>query len=98
MLKVGDIVLDRESHRVFRKKAEIKLGPTEFRLLEFMMQHPGRVFSRSQLLDNVWGETIYIDERTVDVHVGRLRKAVNTPRTPDVIRTIRGAGYAINEA
>jgi two-component system phosphate regulon response regulator PhoB len=98
VLKVGDIVLDRESHRVFRKKAEIKLGPTEFRLLEFMMQHPGRVFSRSQLLDNVWGETIYIDERTVDVHVGRLRKAVNTPRTPDVIRTIRGAGYAINEA
>ncbi|CAG1013503.1 MAG: phosphate regulon transcriptional regulatory protein PhoB [Rhizobiaceae bacterium] len=98
VLKVGDIVLDREAHRVFRKKAEIKLGPTEFRLLEFMMQHPGRVFSRSQLLDNVWGETIYIDERTVDVHVGRLRKAVNTPRTPDVIRTIRGAGYAINEA
>jgi two-component system phosphate regulon response regulator PhoB len=98
VLKVGDIVLDREAHRVFRKKAEIKLGPTEFRLLEFMMQHPGRVFSRSQLLDNVWGETIYIDERTVDVHVGRLRKAVNTPRSPDVIRTIRGAGYAINEA
>lgn len=98
VLKVGDIVLDRESHRVYRKKSEIKLGPTEFRLLEFMMQHPGRVFSRSQLLDNVWGETIYIDERTVDVHVGRLRKAVNTPRAPDVIRTIRGAGYAINEA
>lgn len=98
VLKVGDIVLDRESHRVYRKKSEIKLGPTEFRLLEFMMQHPGRVFSRSQLLDNVWGETIYIDERTVDVHVGRLRKAVNTARMPDVIRTIRGAGYAINEA
>lgn len=98
VLKVGDIMLDRESHRVYRKKSEIKLGPTEFRLLEFMMQHPGRVFSRSQLLDNVWGETIYIDERTVDVHVGRLRKAVNTPRAPDVIRTIRGAGYAINEA
>jgi two-component system phosphate regulon response regulator PhoB len=97
VLKVGDIVLDREAHRVYRKKSEIKLGPTEFRLLEFMMQHPGRVFSRSQLLDNVWGETIYIDERTVDVHVGRLRKAVNTARMPDVIRTIRGAGYAINE-
>ena len=97
VLKVGDIVLDRESHRVYRKKSEIKLGPTEFRLLEFMMQHPGRVFSRSQLLDNVWGETIYIDERTVDVHVGRLRKAVNTGRMPDVIRTIRGAGYAIRE-
>jgi two-component system, OmpR family, phosphate regulon response regulator PhoB len=98
VLKVGDIVLDRESHRVYRKKSEIKLGPTEFRLLEFMMQHPGRVFSRSQLLDNVWGETIYIDERTVDVHVGRLRKAVNNGRQPDVIRTVRGAGYAIREA
>ena len=98
VLKVGDIMLDREAHRVYRKKNEIKLGPTEFRLLEFMMRHPGRVFSRSQLLDNVWGETIYIDERTVDVHVGRLRKAVNTARMPDVIRTIRGAGYAINEA
>jgi two-component system phosphate regulon response regulator PhoB len=98
VLKVGDIVLDRESHRVYRKRGEIRLGPTEFRLLEFMMQHPGRVFSRSQLLDNVWGETIYIDERTVDVHVGRLRKAVNNGRQPDVIRTVRGAGYAIKEA
>src|SRR5690606_36661621 len=97
VLKVGDIVLDREAHRVFRRKDEVKLGPTEFRLLEFMMQHPGRVFSRGQLLDNVWGETIYIDERTVDVHVGRLRMAVNRGRQPDVIRTIRGAGYAINE-
>jgi len=97
VLKVGDIVLDRESHRVFRRKNEVRLGPTEFRLLEFMMRHPGRVFSRGQLLDNVWGETIYIDERTVDVHVGRLRKAVNTGRMPDVIRTIRGSGYAISE-
>jgi two-component system phosphate regulon response regulator PhoB len=97
VLKVGDIVLDREAHRVYRRKAEIKLGPTEFRLLEFLMQHPGRVFSRGQLLDNVWGETIYIDERTVDVHVGRLRKAVNNGRMPDVIRTIRGSGYAFDE-
>ena len=97
VLKVGDIVLDREAHRVYRKKSEIRLGPTEFRLLEFMMQHPGRVFSRGQLLDNVWGETIYIDERTVDVHVGRLRKAVNNGRMPDVIRTVRGAGYAISD-
>jgi len=97
VLKVGDIMLDRESHRVYRKKTEIRLGPTEFRLLEFMMRHPGRVFSRGQLLDNVWGETVYIDERTVDVHVGRLRKAVNDGRMPDVIRTIRGAGYAIEE-
>jgi two-component system, OmpR family, phosphate regulon response regulator PhoB len=97
VLKVGDIMLDRETHRVYRKKTEIRLGPTEFRLLEFLMQHPGRVFSRGQLLDNVWGETNYIDERTVDVHVGRLRKAVNNGRNPDVIRTIRGAGYAIRE-
>lgn len=98
VLQVGDVTLDRESHRVYRRKSEIRLGPTEFRLLEFMMRHPGRVFSRGQLLDNVWGETIYIDERTVDVHVGRLRKAVNNGRLPDVIRTIRGAGYAIREA
>ncbi|MDF1599259.1 phosphate regulon transcriptional regulator PhoB [Mesorhizobium sp. YIM 152430] len=98
VLKVGDIVLDREAHRVYRGQAEVHLGPTEFRLLEFLMQHPGRVFSRGQLLDNVWGETIYIDERTVDVHVGRLRKAVNPDNAPDVIRTIRGAGYSINES
>jgi two-component system phosphate regulon response regulator PhoB len=97
VLKVGDIVLDREAHRVYRKDAEIRLGPTEYRLLEFLMQNPGRVFSRSQLLDNVWGETVYIDERTVDVHVGRLRKAVNDGEGSDVIRTIRGAGYAMAE-
>ncbi len=96
-LTVGDIVLDRETHRVYRAKRGVKLGPTEFRLLEYLMQHPGRVFSRGQLLDNVWGETIYIDERTVDVHIGRLRKAVNIGNMPDVIRTIRGAGYAIEE-
>jgi len=97
ILKVGDILLDRESHRVYRKKSEIKLGPTEFRLLEFMMRHPGRVFSRSQLLDNVWGETIYIDERTVDVHVGRLRKAITPGDAKDPLRTVRGAGYAFDE-
>ena len=97
VLKVGDVVLDRETHRVYRGKTEIRLGPTEFRLLEFLMRSPGRVFSRGQLLDNVWGETIYIDERTVDVHVGRLRKAVNDGKMPDVIRTIRGAGYSIQE-
>jgi len=98
VLKVDDLVLDRETHRVYRGDTEVKLGPTEFRLLEFLMQHPGRVFSRGQLLDNVWGQTIYIDERTVDVHVGRLRKAVNVENMPDIIRTIRGAGYAIREA
>lgn len=98
VLKVGDIVLDREAHRVYRGQNEVHLGPTEFRLLEFLMQHPGRVFSRGHLLDSVWGETNYIDERTVDVHVGRLRKAINPNGAPDVIRTIRGAGYSINES
>jgi two-component system phosphate regulon response regulator PhoB len=98
VLKVGEIVLDRETHRVYRGTVEIRLGPTDFRLLEFLMRTPGRVFSRGQLLDNVWGETIYIDERTVDVHVGRLRKAVNNGHgQDDIIRTIRGAGYAIKE-
>ncbi|MHA6646171.1 phosphate regulon transcriptional regulator PhoB [Mesorhizobium sp. A623] len=97
VLKVGDIVLDRETHRVYHKESEIHLGPTEFRLLEFMMRSPDRVFSRGQLLDNVWGETIYVDERTVDVYVGRLRKAVNDGGVQNVIRTIRGAGYAISE-
>jgi len=95
VLKVGDIVLDREAHRVYRGKSEIRLGPTEYRLLEFLMQYPGRVFSRGQLLDNVWGETNYIDERTVDVHVGRLRKALNFSNMQDVIRTVRGAGYSL---
>jgi two-component system phosphate regulon response regulator PhoB len=98
VLKVGDIVLDREAHRTYRGQKEVHLGPTEFRLLEFLMQHPGRVFSRGHLLDSVWGETNYIDERTVDVHVGRLRKAINPNGAPDVIRTIRGAGYSINES
>jgi len=96
VLRAGDIVLDREAHRVFRAQAEISLGPTEYRLLEFLMQNPGRVFSRSQLLDKVWGDDVYIDERTVDVHVGRLRKAINRSG-PDAIRTVRGAGYALGK-
>ena len=73
----GDIELDRETHRVRRNGRELHLGPTEFRLLEFLMQAPGRVFSREQLLDGVWGQDVYVDERTVDVHIGRLRKALN---------------------
>ncbi|MBE7184789.1 MAG: phosphate regulon transcriptional regulator PhoB [Methylobacterium mesophilicum] len=97
VLSVGDMVLDREAHRVWRAQTELKLGPTEFRLLEFMMRHPGRVFSRGQLLDKVWDETLDIDERTVDVHVGRLRKAINPEGMTDKIRTVRGAGYAIQE-
>ncbi|MBX8799878.1 phosphate regulon transcriptional regulatory protein PhoB [Ochrobactrum sp. MR28] len=94
VLKVGEIVLDRQQHRVYRKDREIKLGPTEFRLLEYFMMAPGRVFSRTQLLDGIWGRDIYVDDRTVDVHIGRLRKAINTGREVDPIRTVRGAGYA----
>jgi two-component system phosphate regulon response regulator PhoB len=97
LLTAGDIELDRETHRVRRAGKELHLGPTEFRLLEFLMQSPGRVFTREQLLDGVWGNDVYIDERTVDVHVGRLRKAINRPLSPDPIRTVRGAGYAFNE-
>ncbi|MGC2591427.1 MAG: winged helix-turn-helix domain-containing protein, partial [Xanthobacteraceae bacterium] len=73
------------------------LGPTEFRLLEFLMERPGRVFSREQLLDGVWGSDVYIDERTVDVHVGRLRKALNRGHATDPIRTVRGAGYSLDD-
>jgi two-component system, OmpR family, phosphate regulon response regulator PhoB len=97
LLRAGDIELDRETHRVRRSGQELHLGPTEFRLLEFLMQSPGRVFSREHLLNAVWGHDVYIDERTVDVHVGRLRKAINLPRRPDPIRTVRGAGYSFDE-
>ena len=96
LLRAGDIELDRETHRVRRSGRELRLGPTEFRLLEFLMKSPGRVFSREQLLDGVWGSDIYIDERTVDVHVGRLRKALNEDTENDPIRTVRAAGYAID--
>ena len=96
-LKVAEIELDREAHRVHRSGRELKLGPTEFRLLEFLMRAPGRVFSRAQLLDGVWGENIYVDDRTVDVHVGRLRKAVNRGKEADPIRTVRGTGYSIEQ-
>lgn len=97
ILKAGDISLDRETRRVHRAGRELSLGPTEFRLLEFLMRSPGRVFAREQLLDGVWGRDVYIDERTVDVHVGRLRKAINRAREVDPIRTVRGAGYAFDE-
>lgn len=97
LLRAGDLELDRETHRVRRSGREIHLGPTEFRLLEFLMTSPGRVFSREQLLDGVWGHDVYVDERTVDVHVGRLRKAINRGKAVDPIRTVRGAGYAFND-
>src|ERR1700730_16939155 len=97
VLSIGDVELDRDTHRVVRAGRDVHLGPTEFRLLEFLMQSPGRVFSREQLLNWVWGRCIYIDERTVDVHVGRLRRALNRGRTADPIRTVRGGGYAFDE-
>ena len=96
-LKAGDLDLDRETRRVRRSGREVHLGPTEFRLLEFLMERPGRVFSRAQLLDGVWGLSVEIDERTVDVHVGRLRKSLSRGREIDPLRTVRGAGYAFDE-
>jgi two-component system, OmpR family, phosphate regulon response regulator PhoB len=97
ILSYGELELDREKKRVSRNGHAIDLGPTEFRLLEFLMERPGRVFSREQLLDGVWGRDVYIDERTVDVHVGRLRKALNRGHHDDPIRTVRGAGYALDD-
>ena len=97
VIALGTIVLDRDKKRVSRGDRPIDLGPTEYRLLEFLMERPGRVFSREQLLDSVWGNETYIDERTVDVHVGRLRKALNRPKEADPIRTVRGSGYAFDD-
>lgn len=97
VLEAGDIRLDRQAHRVRRGGEDLHLGPTEYRMLEFLMERPGRVFSRAQLLDGVWGMDSEIDDRTVDVHVGRLRKGLNRPGERDPIRTVRGAGYAFDE-
>jgi two-component system phosphate regulon response regulator PhoB len=97
VLRAGDIALDRRARRVTRSRRDIELSPTEFRLLEHLMQNPGRVYSRSQLLDAVWGRDIYVDERTVDVHVGRLRKSLQRGRESDPIRTVRSMGYAFDE-
>lgn len=94
-LEFGDIRLDAESHRVYRGEKVLKLGPTEFRLLATFMEKPGRVWSREQLLDRVWGRDIYVDTRTVDVHIGRLRKALCQHGGEDPVRTVRGAGYAL---
>lgn len=92
----GDIVIDRVAHRVKRGGQEVHLGPTEFRLLDHLMQNPGRVFSREQLLDAVWGSDVYVEARTVDVHIGRLRKALGVAETADPIRTVRSAGYSLD--
>lgn len=94
-LEFDDIMLDSESHKVLRGADVLKLGPTEFRLLSTFMEKPGRVWSREQLLDRVWGRDIYVDTRTVDVHIGRLRKALTQHGGSDPVRTVRGAGYAL---
>ena len=94
-LEYEDIVLDSETHKVSRADRMLKLGPTEFRLLSTLMEKPGRVWSRDQLLDRVWGRDIYVDTRTVDVHIGRLRKALMQNGGNDPLRTVRGAGYAL---
>ena len=95
-LERGDIVLDRAAHRVTRRGREVRLGPTEFKLLEFFMENAGRVLSRQQLLDGVWGRDAFIDGRTVDVHVGRLRKTLIRGSDGDPIRTVRGSGYVFD--
>ena len=97
-LNFHDIELNRDNKRVFRGKKEIKLGPVEFKLLEVFLMRPGQVFNREQLLDKVWGNQIYVEERTVDVHVGRLRRALNRGKVKnDPIRTVRSAGYSLDE-
>jgi two-component system phosphate regulon response regulator PhoB len=95
IVRVGDIELDRAAMVVRRRGHMVHLGPTDYRLLEFLMQAPGRVFTREQLLNNVWGDDVYIDDRTVDVHIGRLRKALLQAWKADPIRTVRGAGYSL---
>jgi two-component system phosphate regulon response regulator PhoB len=96
VLRFADVAMDLVAHRVIRNGQPIHLGPTEFRLLRFLMQHPGRVFSREQLLDRVWGHDVYVEVRTVDVHIRRLRKALNAGKAVDLIRTVRAAGYALD--
>jgi two-component system phosphate regulon response regulator PhoB len=96
MLSCGDLEMDQVQHRVRRSGRPVHLGPTEFRLLRHLMAHPGRVFTREQILDAVWGRDIYVEPRTVDVHIRRLRKALNGEHEPDLIRTVRAVGYALN--
>lgn len=96
LLSYADLEIDLAAHRVRRSGKEVHLGPTEFRLLRHFMQRPGRVFSREQLLDAVWGRDIYVEQRTVDVHIRRLRKAINNGHDCDLIRTVRSAGYALD--
>ena len=95
-LEFAGIAMDTAAHKVTREGQPLQLGPTEFRLLRHFLENPGRVFSREQLLDAVWGRDVYVEQRTVDVHIRRLRKAVNVADLPDVIRTVRSAGYALD--
>jgi two-component system phosphate regulon response regulator PhoB len=95
-LEYGGIAMDTSAHKVTRDGVSVQLGPTEFRLLRHFLEHPGRVFSREQLLDAVWGRDVYVEQRTVDVHIRRLRKAINGDDLPDLIRTVRSAGYALD--
>jgi two-component system phosphate regulon response regulator PhoB len=95
-LEYGGIAMDTSAHKVTRDGLSVQLGPTEFRLLRHFLEHPGRVFSREQLLDAVWGRDVYVEQRTVDVHIRRLRKAINGDDLPDLIRTVRSAGYALD--
>ena len=97
MVEVGALSMDPSTRRVSREGVEIKLGPTEFRLLHFFMTHPERVHSRSQLLDRVWGDHVFIEERTVDVHVKRLREALDKVQCARMIETVRGAGYRLTQ-
>jgi two-component system phosphate regulon response regulator PhoB len=95
-LTYRDLTMDQDAHRVSRAGRALHLGPTEYRLMEFFLSHPGRVFTREQLLDAVWGRDIHVEPRTVDVHIRRLRKAINAEHEPDLIRTVRSAGYALD--
>lgn len=95
-LSFSDVSMDLSSHKVTRGGNYVHLGPTEYRLLQFLMERPGNVFSRQELLNAVWGPDIYVEPRTVDVHIRRLRKALNVPEQPDIIRTVRAAGYALD--
>jgi two-component system phosphate regulon response regulator PhoB len=97
-LQYEDLIMDLASHRVRRNGRDVHLGPTEFRLLRHLLEHQGRVFSREQLLDQVWGQDVYVEPRTVDVHIRRLRKALNIDEEPDLIRTVRSAGYALDRS
>ncbi|PIW25947.1 MAG: phosphate regulon transcriptional regulatory protein PhoB [Rhodospirillales bacterium CG15_BIG_FIL_POST_REV_8_21_14_020_66_15] len=98
VLSYADLTMDLEEHRVYRGDEQVRLGPTEFRLLRVFLEKPGRVYSREQLLDRVWGRDIYVESRTVDVHIRRLRKALNSEGRPDLIRTVRSAGYALDSS